>query len=243
MSLQTGVHYEPVKRLEGGGAAAFPLLSDAADDCVQGTGFTRSHLGVGSMPLSGDRVDGIWAVHYSIAYVSSTSSVDSSKGLLFHEGRSAIEDDPPVTSSGPVVSGILVLETPSVSGNPSSITACLSYPEHGCVHLWMGGGVQSLVRLIWSRGKSYLYINSLQLESVFFVLKKFQRWLSGTHILVHTDNTTVMHYLSRMGGTGSGTRIILWCLASSSTLTAVHSSGCNNVEVYRLSHLKVQDPP
>ncbi len=58
-------------------------------------------------------------------------------------------------------------------------------------------------RGVWSNDHVGLHINFLELETVFLALKTFQRWLCGTHVLVQTDNTTVMHYLNRLGGTRS----------------------------------------
>ncbi len=81
--------------------------------------------------------------------------------------------------------------------------------------VFMGEG-RFVKRSVFSR------INYLELEMVFLALKKFQRWLSETHI--QTDNITVVPYLSRMRGTRSSSldqlsrRIILWCLASKISL-------------------------
>ena len=58
-------------------------------------------------------------------------------------------------------------------------------------------------RGVWSGDCLGHHINFLELETVFLALKTFQRWLCGTHVLVQTDTTTIMHYLNRMGRTRS----------------------------------------
>ncbi len=103
-------------------------------------------------------------------------------------------------------------------------------------------------RGVWSSDQSYLHINFLELETVFLALKTFQKWLCGAHVLVQTDSTTVMHYLNRAGGTRSRSldwkvrKIIHWCLSMRITLSAVHISGQDNVEVDRLSQVWIENP-
>ncbi len=107
-------------------------------------------------------------------------------------------------------------------------------------------------RGIWSSDHVGLHINYLQLETVFFALKTLQRLPCGTHVLVQTNNTTVMHYLNRMGVHVQGTRsrtlewlvreIILWCQTSNISLTAVHISDCDNVQAHHHSRHRVEHP-
>ncbi len=54
---------------------------------------------------------------------------------------------------------------------------------------------------MWSSDHFSLHINFLNLETVVLALKRFQRWLCGTHVLVQMDSITVIHYLNRVGGT------------------------------------------
>ncbi len=104
------------------------------------------------------------------------------------------------------------------------------------------------VRGVWSSDQSSLHINFLELETVFLALKTFQKWLCGTHVLVQTDSTTVMHYLNRAGVTRSRSldwkirEIILWCLSLRITLSAVHISGLDNVEADCLSRFWIENP-
>ncbi len=135
-------------------------------------------------------------------YVSRKSSVDYLEGSLRHEGRVAVKPDPPVISSGPANTGILVLGSPSVSARPSSPADPLSRHSHGCIHLWVGwGGVCGPLIL----GEGRLVSKSIVsiVETVFLALKKIQRWRSLAWVLVEPDYTTVMHYRNWMGWTRS----------------------------------------
>ena len=70
----------------------------------------------------------------------------------------------------------------------------------------------------------------------FLSLKRFQRWLCGTHILVQKGTTTVMHYLNSTRGSRSRSlylkvwEIKQWCLWSRISLSVVHISGPDNVK-------------
>ncbi len=84
------------------------------------------------------------------------------------------------------------------------------------------------------------------METVFLSLRRFQRWLCGTRVLVQTDRTLVMHYLN-MGERdqvqepaleGSGD----YSVVSRISLTAVHISGPDNVEANGLSCHQVENP-
>ncbi len=166
-----------------------------------------------------------------------------------HEGRSHFKADPLVVSSDPVSSGIFghagilcrkaFLFKPFL---PHVLTTDTS--SYG----WGPVCSPLMARGLWSSDQSSLHINSLELGTVFLALKRFQRWLCGAHVLVQTDSTTVMQYLNRAGGTRSRCLdwrvrdIILWCLSMRITLSAVHISGQDNVEVVRLSRFRVENP-
>ena len=51
---------------------------------------------------------------------------------------------------------------------------------------------------------SKLHINYLELKSVFLALTEFQDLCSNKIVLVATDNTTVVSYINKEGGMGSG---------------------------------------
>ncbi len=113
--------------------------------------------------------------------------------------------DASVISSGPVISGLLVSVGTSLPGSSSPAAS----PTHVLItdttnYGWGSVCGPLLARGVWSRNHVGLHINYLELETVFLALKRFQRWLCGTHVLVHTDSTMVMHYLIRIGGPGPG---------------------------------------
>ncbi len=91
----------------------------------------------------GDRAVGILPHSCSPVHVSSSSLVDSPERSLRHEGGSYFEADHLIIPSDPVNSGILVTLGTCVPGRPSSTPSSNSCPEHGCIHLWMGSGLQS----------------------------------------------------------------------------------------------------
>ncbi len=61
---------------------------------------------VSSASLPGDRHDGVLLRHSASLYVPPSSSVDAPERPLRHVGRSFLQTDPLVLSSGPVISGI-----------------------------------------------------------------------------------------------------------------------------------------
>ena len=78
------------------------------------------------------------------------------------------------------------------------------------------------------------HINALELVAVLKALKGFEHLLSGKNVLIRTDNTTVVSYLNRQGGTRSlrlwrtTWDIFQWCRASGVTLRASHLPGVEN---------------
>ena len=47
------------------------------------------------------------------------------------------------------------------------------------------------------------HINILELEAAFFVLKSFGDKITGNHIQLHLDNTTIVAYMNNIGGSKS----------------------------------------
>ena len=80
----------------------------------------------------------------------------------------------------------------------------------------------------WSLPESKLHINYLELKAVFLALKEFQDLCIHKIVLVETDNTTVVSYINKEGGTRSGPlcallwRILTWCTRNQGTLKARH---------------------
>ena len=52
----------------------------------------------------------------------------------------------------------------------------------------------------WSPQMRLAHINCLELLAVSLALKHFLPFLKGQHVLVRTDNTTVVAYVNRQGG-------------------------------------------
>ncbi|KAL3976218.1 tctex1 domain-containing protein 2 [Sarotherodon galilaeus] len=91
------------------------------------------------------------------------------------------------------------------------------------------------VRGIWSTAQRQLHINHLELLAVFLALKHFRPVLEGQHVLVRTDNSTVVSYINRQGGTRSlpllklSRSLLLWCSVHFLSLRATHVPGHLNL--------------
>ena len=86
----------------------------------------------------------------------------------------------------------------------------------------------------WSRDLAQAHINLLELWAVFLALKHFLQFIQGRHVLVKTDNSTVVAYINRQGGTRSlklhelAREIILWSSTRLLSLRATHVPGVLN---------------
>ena len=98
----------------------------------------------------------------------------------------------------------------------------------------------------WCLPESKLHINYLELKAVFLALKGFQDFCLDKKVLVATDNTTVVSYLNKEGGTPcirSGPlcallwRILNFCTRNQVTLKARHIPGWLKVVADKLSRL------
>ena len=94
---------------------------------------------------------------------------------------------------------------------------------------------------LWSLNESQLHINNLELLTVLLSLRTFQSAVQGHHVLVMTDNTTVVGQIKNQGGTHSWDLFLLtrelfeWTDSHEITLTAQHIPGRLNVLADRLS--------
>jgi hypothetical protein len=109
-----------------------------------------------------------------------------------------------------------------------------------------GGYVgDSYVQGAWSKDQSKLHINLLELKAVHLCLRHFSLRLQGKTVLVRSDNTTVVQYINKQGGTKSSSLCIeawnLWQLAiqNNIVLKAVHLPGIQNCLADQLSRHKV----
>ena len=88
---------------------------------------------------------------------------------------------------------------------------------------------------LWSEGEKRLHINVLELKAVSLALRSFKDQCLNQTVLVATDNSTVVAYINKQGGTHSAEmcallwKIMTWCHRSHITLKARHIPGCLNV--------------
>ena len=100
---------------------------------------------------------------------------------------------------------------------------------------------QSSTQGLWSPQEKGLHINVLELKAVFLALRHFKDQCQDQTVLVGTDNSTVVAYINKQGGTHSAEmcallwRIMTWCNHSHIALKARHSPGCLNVMADLLS--------
>ena len=94
---------------------------------------------------------------------------------------------------------------------------------------------QTSTKGLWSDRKKRLHINVLELKMIFLALQRFKDQCQNQIVLVATDNSTVVTYMNKQGGTHSAEmcpllwKIMTWCLHYQITLRARHIPGCLNV--------------
>lgn len=109
--------------------------------------------------------------------------------------------------------------------------------NHGWGGVWNGRGAQGVWRPPWL-GR---HINLLELQAVFLTLQFFLEEIRGRHLLVRTDNTTVVAYINHQGGTRSpslnkvANRLLVWAHTHLLSLRAVHLPGVVNIAADLLS--------
>ena len=94
---------------------------------------------------------------------------------------------------------------------------------------------------LWSDREKRLHINVLELKAVSLALRDFKDQCQNQTVLVATDNSTVVAYIIKLGGTHSAEmcsllwKIMTWCHHYHITLKARHIPGCLNVMADLLS--------
>ena len=94
---------------------------------------------------------------------------------------------------------------------------------------------------LWSDREANLHINILELKAVFLAIRSFQTHLLNKRVLVASDNSTVVAYLNKQGGTHSLEmclmiwRLMAYCHLRAILLRARHIQGCLNVIADSLS--------
>ena len=86
--------------------------------------------------------------------------------------------------------------------------------------------------LSWSLDdQSQLQINILEIKAIHFALKKAKQYIHHSCVMISTDNTTVVSYISKQGGTHSPDLcvevwgILRWCLEHDIVLRIRHMTG------------------
>ena len=100
---------------------------------------------------------------------------------------------------------------------------------------------QNSTKGLWSDREKRLHINVLELKAVYLALQDFKDQCQNQTVLVATDNSTVVAYINKQGGTHSAEmcallwKIMTWCHHYHITLKARHIPGCLNVMADLLS--------
>jgi ribonuclease HI len=78
----------------------------------------------------------------------------------------------------------------------------------------------------WSIQKASLHINCLELKAIINALKSWIPFIKGSQVMVATDNTSVVAYINKQGGTHSRSlltftqELLLWLNTHEITLRA-----------------------
>ena len=93
----------------------------------------------------------------------------------------------------------------------------------------------------WTRTDRKLHINCLELKAVVSALQHWAPVLQGHQVMIATDNSTVVSYINKQGGTHSPTllrltvELLLWLEAQNIIVRARHIPGCLNMIADHLS--------
>ena len=93
----------------------------------------------------------------------------------------------------------------------------------------------------WTLTDCKLHINCLEFKAVTLALQHWAPLLQGRQVMVATDNSTVVSYINKQGGTRSPTLLglavdlFLWLESQGIIVWARHIPGCLNVIAYHLS--------
>ena len=113
----------------------------------------------------------------------------------------------------------------------------LGYGAHLENHLFQGE---------WSQEEKKWHINNLELEAVFRAIKHFLPKLVGHQLLIRSDNTSVVQYLNKQGGTKSiqlchqAWELWNFAIAHNIGLKAAHIAGKKNCLADSLSRVHIR---
>ena len=95
----------------------------------------------------------------------------------------------------------------------------------------------------WSEDQSQLHINMLEIMAIRFTLIRAFKYIHHPCVMISTDNTTVVSYINKQGGTHSPNlcvevrKILKWCLKRHIVVRIRHIPGKFNVLADRLSRI------
>ena len=95
----------------------------------------------------------------------------------------------------------------------------------------------------WTENQSQLHINMLEMMAIWLALKQAKTFIHHSCIMISTDNTTVVSYINKQGGTHSPNlcvevwKILNWCLEQDIVIRVRHIPGKFNILADRLSRL------
>lgn len=127
--------------------------------------------------------------------------------------------------------------------SPNVLSGCLIWPPSADIVLttdaslsgWGAVWGDRFLQGLWNAQDLVLHINVLEMKAVLFAFTQWGPLWKGEPVLVHCDNTTVVQYINRQGGTASHQlcqlALSLWSLASSlgCSIRAAHIAGSRNV--------------
>ena len=218
-----------------------------------------------SNPLKRDGSNQDFILHLKSKHVFDCKMFDVSNWVATLSG----ENGPIGTTSHEAlsVSHQGALEISSTTGQPPSWTEAISahldwwqnpayvmkgsdlHPKDHSIQLftdasnegWGAHLEQNSTQGLWSPQEKGLHINVLELKAVFLALRHFKDQCQDQPVLVATDNSTVVAYINKQGGTHSVEmctllwRIMTWCHHFHITLKVRYIPGCLNVMADLLS--------
>ena len=105
-----------------------------------------------------------------------------------------------------------------------------------------GAHLQDLVASgVWSETDRHLHINLLEMRAVLLALQAFQDRLMGHRVVLMSDNTTVVSYINKQGGTVSSSlyllvrQVLTWAESNSVSLVGRFVPGRRNILADQLS--------
>ena len=111
---------------------------------------------------------------------------------------------------------------------------------------WGGHLKNQTAQGLWSNEFKNKHINILELEAVLRTIKHFSQVLKNKQVLIRTDNTTIVQYINKQGGTRSMELCILtwklwnFALQNQMILKAAHIAGVKNFLADSLSRIQVK---